>query len=343
MKSILAADDKARWLRRRTNRLKLALAYRLKSTVVPGLPRLLMIEPTNLCNLRCPLCPTGNGTLQRPKGRMVFDLYRRILAELDGAMERLILYNYGEPFLHPQIFEMIALARQSEIHTRVSTNGLVFDDARGIDALIASQLDHLRVCIDGATPETHQMYRVGSRLESVLVGVEQLLQRQRTLGRKRSRVELQFIAMRQNQHELPAIRRLAGSLGVPLRIKSVGLGNLRKAPERSRWLPEAGSLRRYEWSAGRLELNEEGAPRRVCDHPWERLVINWDGEATACCYDHEGHFAFGNAAGGIGRLWNGAGLQALRQALRHGDPPEICRGCPSVLWNSPRMAVVEGR
>ena len=72
-----------------------------------------MIEPTNECNLRCPLCPTGAGKLKRAKGQMSFELYRRILAELDGSLERLMLYNYGEPFLHPRILDMMAEAHQA--------------------------------------------------------------------------------------------------------------------------------------------------------------------------------------------------------------------------------------
>ena len=51
---------------------------------------------------------------------MALELYRRVLADLDGSLERLMLYNYGEPFLHPHIFDMIAEARQAEIFTRAS-------------------------------------------------------------------------------------------------------------------------------------------------------------------------------------------------------------------------------
>jgi MoaA/NifB/PqqE/SkfB family radical SAM enzyme len=101
MKPIWQARDKRRWLKRALNQAGLRLSYELKLQRVPGLPRILMIEPTNECNLRCPLCPTGAGTLRRPKGFMALELYRSILAELDGALERLMLYNYGEPFLHP--------------------------------------------------------------------------------------------------------------------------------------------------------------------------------------------------------------------------------------------------
>ena len=78
MKPFASARSKRRWLLRAANGAALRLGRRLRPARAPGLPRLLMIEPTNLCNLHCPLCPTGAGTLKRPAGRMLFELYRPV-------------------------------------------------------------------------------------------------------------------------------------------------------------------------------------------------------------------------------------------------------------------------
>jgi radical SAM protein with 4Fe4S-binding SPASM domain len=331
MKPIWSAENKPRWIKRRLNQVSLMLALHMHLQRVPALPRILMIEPTNLCNLRCPLCPTGNGSLKRPRGMLDFGLFQRILAELDGALERLMLYNYGEPFLHPQIYAMIALARQAEIHTRLSTNGFVFSQPGFADQLIASKLNHLRVSLDGASPESYQVYRVGGSFETILEGVRELEERKQQLGRDRPVVELQFIVMHHNEHELPAIRSLAQTLNVSLRLKTVGLGDLTKRPELSRWLPEQESLRRYSrQQAGYMHTNGNNW---LCDQPWERLVINWDGEIVPCCYDRDGVIILGNAQDGVGRAWNSTEMQHLRAAQRPGKLPELCRRCSARLWN----------
>jgi len=341
MKPVWATRDKLRWLKRRANWVGLRLSYRFGLLRVVGLPHILMIEPTNECNLRCPLCPTGAGTLKRPKGQMTFELYRRILVDLDWSLCRVMLYNYGEPFLHPRILDMIAAARQAEIHTRISTNGLVF--LLGIDAddLIASELDYLRVSVDGATEETYNVYRVGGQLDRVLEGVRLLQQRKRELGRRRPAVELQFIAMRHNEHEIPAIRQIAHELGTLLRIKSVGLGDPNHGPARQAWLPADKSLRRYDECDGRLELARNGHASQMCDHPWHRLVVNWDGQVTPCCYDRDGLYEFGNAADGMAAVWNGERLQAFRRAIKSQEHPAICQRCSVRLWDSPKMGRVE--
>jgi radical SAM protein with 4Fe4S-binding SPASM domain len=246
-----------------------------------------------------------------------------------------MLYNYGEPFLHPRLLEMVAEAREHEVYTRVSTNGLAF--VRGLDAddLISSGLDYLRVSVDGATQATYNVYRVGGQLDKVLAGLRLLQQRKCELGKRKPIVELQFIVMRHNEHEIPLIRQIAADLGVLLRLKSVGLGDVEKDSSKRAWLPEGTSLRRYDEREGRFSLARIG--NRVCDHPWHRLVINWDGQVVPCCYDPNGLYEFGNAADGLRAVWNGERLQAFRRAIRSTERPSICAKCSVSLWQSPRM------
>lgn len=40
-------------------------------------PNDIMIEPTNICNLRCPLC--SNKTMKRKKGFMTYDQFKYII------------------------------------------------------------------------------------------------------------------------------------------------------------------------------------------------------------------------------------------------------------------------
>ena len=44
-----------------------------------GLPYIIVIDPINVCNLKCPFCPTGRGALSLPPGRMSLDNFKRIV------------------------------------------------------------------------------------------------------------------------------------------------------------------------------------------------------------------------------------------------------------------------
>lgn len=87
-----------------------------------GRPYMLVIDPLNVCNLRCPLCPTGNGTLPLKNGKMQRARFEELIDELAPHAVKVMLYNWGEPFLHHDIIPMIRHAHRRRISTALSTN-----------------------------------------------------------------------------------------------------------------------------------------------------------------------------------------------------------------------------
>ena len=47
--------------------------------VVWGRPFMMMVEPTNFCNLKCPLCPSGSGEMTRERGSMGLDDFKELI------------------------------------------------------------------------------------------------------------------------------------------------------------------------------------------------------------------------------------------------------------------------
>ena len=79
----------------------------VKCPYVFGLPESIFIEPTNTCNLKCPLCPTGSGKMKRRKGFLSFENFKKIIDEIGDYIYYLTLTNYGEPFLNKNILKII--------------------------------------------------------------------------------------------------------------------------------------------------------------------------------------------------------------------------------------------
>ena len=52
-----------------------------------GKPILLTLEPTNTCNLKCPVCETGSGRLNREPKIMKFEEYKYILDQFDENLK----------------------------------------------------------------------------------------------------------------------------------------------------------------------------------------------------------------------------------------------------------------
>jgi len=93
--------------------------------------------------------------------------FKRIVDQIAPYAYYVELYNWGEPFLHPQIFDMIRYASERKISVQLSSNLNYFNEEMAEQA-VASGLTRLLVSVDGATQETYEKYRCGGRLEVVL-------------------------------------------------------------------------------------------------------------------------------------------------------------------------------
>lgn len=98
------------------------------------------IELTSRCNLNCQMCPFRIDNKNIPKGDMDWDLFTKLADELAQQSEAIMLFNRGEPFLYPKIYEAIDYVKCKVI---ISTNGTLigydkFYDTRGEKLLCVS-------------------------------------------------------------------------------------------------------------------------------------------------------------------------------------------------------------
>jgi len=160
------------------------------------------IELTNYCNLRCRVCPTGSGVLNRTPQAMDPALFERLMNEVGPYLLTASLWGWGEPLLHPNIASILRLQHNRGVVTFLSTNGQNLDDELMLQALIDYPPAYLIVCLDGITDETNAKFRVGAKLDPALYGVRELARMKRKRGSRYPILHHRFIAMKHNEHEL---------------------------------------------------------------------------------------------------------------------------------------------
>ena len=96
------------------------------------------IEITSECNLKCRYCP--HPKMKREKAHMDMDVYKQSLEWVkyfvnEGTQTELALTGLGEPLLHPDFVEMVALAREAMPDKKLlfSTNGLLMCGEKGLE------------------------------------------------------------------------------------------------------------------------------------------------------------------------------------------------------------------
>ena len=82
------------------------------------------IEVTRQCNFRCIMCPNQQFA-KNQKGHMDIDLFNKIIHKIAPYAEIVKLHWIGEPLLHPQIIDLIKIAR-SNINTKLNLVTTIF-------------------------------------------------------------------------------------------------------------------------------------------------------------------------------------------------------------------------
>ena len=286
------------------------------------------IDTTNICQLKCPLCHTGLGTIHRDKGTMHFDTYTKIIDQIKDYCVWLSLYSWGEPFLNRRIHEFVAYAHQRKIATIMSSNLNKPLTPQMAEDIIKSGLDVMIVSLDGVTQEVYEKYRVGGHLDRVLDNVKLLVEKKRELGYSTPHLEWQFIVMRQNEHQMEEARQLANQMGVNSVIfKKVdfphGMDDVKDA---ERWLPRNNPdfLREDPFFK---PYQEDG---RRCWRLWRSAVVNWDGGLAPCCYLTDKSEDFGETTeSSLKEIWNNDNYTTARGLFQENHTPEKWVGCVS--------------
>ncbi len=280
------------------------------------LPSQLYLDPMSACNLSCELCPTGQGLPNDFKRKMPLATFQSVLEKMT-SVRRLNLFNIGESFQHPDIFEMIRLATARGIRVTIHSNFSLTRDAAFFEAIVTSGLDHLRIAVDGATQETYEQHRKGGNLALVLSNLRSLVATKQKLESALPRITVGFIVSKKNEADAPKVKAIADELGVDFERKQLFLGYewvdfpVEGDGEswKRQWLPsEAADIREYY-------KDSEGpapAPGR-CGALFDSCVINPEGKITPCCWANKKEAVMGDLlTQSFDDIWNGESYRFAR-------------------------------
>lgn len=285
------------------------------------LPRFVMLELTNACDLACRHCPYhGEGVVKhRPIGLMPDRLWRAAVEEVLAWNTEVVLqpWGMGEPVLAPQLWEVVAIAKSSpRVEVGIYTNGNQWQE-RDVVAALSSGIDWVSFSIDGLRRDVFEHYRVGADLDRVLRSLRTLAAARRAAGRRKPEIRVNMVKYPElHDHEAEFVAAMREH------VDAVEVSRFRRVGDR-RFSP--------------IEL-----PRVPCQHLHAIMPIGWDGRVGMCCEDQQGEVLVGHfPEQSLREIWFGEPMQRLRRAHaegRWGELP-ICAGCDA--WTGPFERVTE--
>jgi radical SAM protein with 4Fe4S-binding SPASM domain len=253
-----------------------------------GMPISYSIEPTNHCNLKCPECPSGLGTLTRPLGLLKLDDFKKWIDQIKDTGFYVQLFFQGEPFINKQLPEMIKYAQSKNIYVSISTNGH-FVNRVNVNDVLKYAPDKLIYSVDGLDEVSYQKYRVGGTFKQADEGLKLLITRRKQMKKKNPYVEFQFIVMKQNEHQLNDVRKYCDEVGVDkLVFKTMQISSYENAVK---FLPTNPKFRRYLVKDGQFSIKSK--LKNHCFALWRTSVITWDGKVVPCCFDKDAKYTLG--------------------------------------------------
>ncbi|HPI19485.1 MAG TPA: radical SAM protein [Candidatus Kapabacteria bacterium] len=310
--------------------------------IIRELPKNVLLEPINYCNLRCPVYSTSRigKDIQR---LMTLDEYKMIINQIPAGTN-VSLYLYGESFLHPDIFEMISLAKKQNLNVYMHSNLNLENSV--IQKIAKSGIDLISASIDGASKETYEKFRKKGNYELAWSNFLELDRLKAELNANFTLV-WQFIVNKNNEHEMDKAVEMLKSMKSSPRISFIPMGFREEMPDYyqfnkeqlnilyERWLPEN---KEYLNPYIKNNCNPPVVDNTICNFLFDTTLITANGDVLPCCFTYQKKHSFGNAfETPLLEIWNNKAYQTSRKFFFDKE----FKGCNTICANCDNFIRIE--
>lgn len=290
------------------NRFRAIRCYHKGLVEVSSFPPLMHVELTNVCNLKCPICPRTKMT--RKQGFISIELVDKIISETRSKTEFVTLNSWGESILHPEIDTIGCKFKDAGFKIQLSTNATLLTPDRQ-DKLLKSGIDFLLLSIDATSEETYNQVRSGGDYTKTIANIESFLKKVK-LQRVPMTCICQLIYNRLNMKEATSFQEYWKRRDAQVWIKPY-----------INWNGEDDIKNSY------FPGDTPQVSKKLCDWPWRQIVVHWNGNVVPCCCDYDGKLKMGNAYNmTLPEIWNSELFQEFRKKhLESRKTIEFCQNC----------------
>ncbi len=258
-------------------------------------PFTLLIEPTGLCNFRCIQCFQSirdESYFTQTRMHMPLERFRRIIEQLKAwegeKLKVLKLSLYGEPLLCHDFPEMLKIAREADIADRIETTSNVSLLTPEIAAaMVAQQLDYLRVSVYAADPTRHKEVTQSPIMPAQIHENLRILQEiKRKTGSTRPFVSPKMLESYGEENE----RFLA-------MYKDVGDELYLDKPHNWIQVEDVAFVDKYyqeKSDSAKADFQKNSTPKIACPMAFTTMAVRANGDAAPCCVDFIGGTNLGN-------------------------------------------------
>ena len=316
----------------------------------------LQLAVTSHCNASCAYCPHTIYRRHWQSRHLSLSTFQRLLPDLK-KVNLVYLQGWGEPFLNPDFFTYVSLAKQAGCQVGTTTNATLLTE-KTIIRIVESGIDILAFSLAGIG-ETHDTWRQGTSYQKVLEAIRSLQACKRRLGQVNPRVHIAYMLLRSGLSDLDKLPGELQGLGISQVVIStldlVTAPELEKESLANLIEPEgievSHRLEKLADNGTRSNLNIHyphlsiPSPKKDCpENVLRAAVISSDGDVSPCVYTNvptlagnyyiggESHkiqsMFFGNVKDHSFReIWRQPEYRCFRRSWQQDNLPQNCCNC----------------
>jgi radical SAM protein with 4Fe4S-binding SPASM domain len=271
-----------------------------KNAIVTPFPLHVDLESASTCNMDCPMCYRSK---LKETGQMNFDLFKKAVDECEANNVFSIRLSWrGETLTHPRIKEMIAYATSKIKNVSFLTNAFYIDEDM-IDCFISNRISYISVSFDGIN-ENYETIRHPAKFKENYNRVAALRDQKMRRNSKSPQVRVCTI--------WPAIRDDPDAYYKTMKDVSDYI-----------------VYNPYINFKGPMQIK----PDFICQYPWERIVIAFNGNAQCCTGWNADDIIIGNVKDNtIFEMWHSDLMNKIRDKHAESRRMEFnsCANCRHV-------------
>lgn len=305
-------------------------------------PTVFEIETTNVCNMRCVMCPRTT-LMKRSIGYMKPELYADIIKQIkplttiqklkwrrflalklakSGIMrenedffhfvisaDALTLHGFGEPLLDPHLIDRIKTAHEKGIKVYFSCNVINMTD-RKLKELLEAGVDYIKYSVDGLDNKTLEKYR---GVKTDIGGIYGRINKTIAMIKKGVYPTTLVLTMLEFGDNLEQTKKF-----------------IEDWKDKDVFVYVKNSHNRWLYNEKNTPENKSHHTRTYCEYPFMSMSIWQDGTVVPCALDYDGKLAMGNAnKKSLKDIWNSEKYKKFRRMHITGNFPEkhFCRIC----------------
>jgi len=279
-----------------------------KKFILDDYPPCIQIEPTSICNYRCIFCYQTDEIFNKKSnghmGSMSFNLFKKIIDEVEGKVEFITLASRGEPLMNKEIIKMLDYSKDKFLNLKINTNASVLTEEKS-HAILRNNVKTLVISADSADEESYSKLRVNGDLKKILKNIE-IFNNIKNKHYSKSKIITRVSGVKVNENQ-----------------------NIIKMESFWKDLVDQVAFVNYvPWE--NVYLNKDTDIENPCSDLWRRTFVWFDGSVNPCDVDYKSTLKVGNVNNSsLTTLWKSEVYETIRHKHINNQRKKInpCKKC----------------